>query len=153
MQPTSRVRLLSLVGVGVLRYGLVFLILLWGAAKFTLFEAEAIQPLVEHSPLVGWLYKVFDLRGASAVLGMFEVPTAILIATRRWFPRVSGCASLAAAGMFIVTISFLFTTPGVFEPTSPWGGFLMKDIVLLGAALVTAAEALSDDRVVNVQPV
>lgn len=44
--------------------------------------------------------------------------------------------------MFVVTLSFLFTTPGVFEPTSPWGGFLMKDIILLGAALFTAAEAL-----------
>ena len=151
MHSTSRIRLLYVVGVGILRYGLVLLILVWGAAKFTLFEAEAIKPLVENSPLVGWLYTVFDVRGASAVLGVFEVPTAILMATRRWFPRVSGYASLAAAGMFVVTISFLFTTPGVFEPTSPWGGFLMKDIILLGAALFIAAEALSDRPAVSVQ--
>jgi uncharacterized membrane protein YkgB len=47
-----------------------------------------------------------------------------------------------ASGMFLVTLSFLITTPNVFAPSSPWGGFLMKDLILLGAALSTAAEAL-----------
>jgi len=137
----SRVRMIYILGVGILRYGLVLLIFVWGAAKFTQFEATLIKPLVENSPLVGWMYAVLGLRGASAVFGVFEVAIAGLIATRRWFPRVSAYASLAAAGMFLVTLSFLFTTPGVFEPTSPWGGFLIKDIILLGAALFTAAEA------------
>jgi uncharacterized membrane protein YkgB len=41
-----------------------------------------------------------------------------------------------------VTLSFLVSTPGVLEPTNPFGGFLMKDVILLGAALYTAAEAL-----------
>jgi uncharacterized membrane protein YkgB len=45
-----------------------------------------------------------------------------------------------------VTLSFLITTPGVLSPTSPFGGFLMKDIMLLGAALYTAAEALEAAR-------
>jgi uncharacterized membrane protein YkgB len=133
---------LGIVGVRILRYGLVVLLLMWGAAKFTAFEADAIKPLVEHSPLLGWLYGVFGLRGTSSLFGVFEVATGALIATRKWLPRASGYASLAAAGMFVVTLSFLVTTPGVFEPTSPWGGFLMKDIVLLGAALFTSAEAL-----------
>jgi len=31
-----------------------------------------------------------------------------------------------------VTLSFLFTTPDVLAPTNPFGGFLMKDIMLLG---------------------
>ena len=66
----------------------------------------------------------------------------VLIATRRWFPRVSGYASLVASSMFVVTLSFLVTTPDVFQPSSPWGGFLMKDIMFLGAALLTGAEAL-----------
>jgi len=29
------------------------------------------------------------------------------------------------------------------DTSSPWGGFLMKDIMFLGAALVTGSEALS----------
>jgi uncharacterized membrane protein YkgB len=137
-----RIEQLGITGVLVLRYGLVLLLLMWGAFKFAAFEAEAIRPLVENSPLLGWLYGPLSVRGTSALFGVFEVTTALLIASRPWLPRVSGYASLAAAGMFVVTLSFLFTTPGVLEPTNPFGGFLMKDLMLLGAALFTASEAL-----------
>jgi reactive chlorine resistance protein C len=133
---------LQRVGLAVLRYGLVFLLVLWGAFKFAAFEAEAIQPLVAHSPFLSWLYGLFGVRTVSALFGVFEVTAGVLIATRRWLPRVSGWASVAAAGMFVVTLSFLFTTPGVLEPSNPAGGFLLKDILLLGAALSSAGEAL-----------
>ncbi|HEX7940148.1 MAG TPA: DUF417 family protein [Gemmatimonadaceae bacterium] len=129
-------------GLAVLRYGLVFLLVLWGAAKFTAGEAEAIRPLVSNSPFLGWLYRVFGVQGASNLFGVFEVTAGVLIASRRWLPRASGWASLASSGMFLITLSFLVTTPDVFSPSSPWGGFLMKDIMLLGAALYTGAEAL-----------
>jgi hypothetical protein len=39
--------------------------------------------------------------------------------------------------MFVVTLSFLVTTP------QPPTGFLMKDLILLGAALYTAGEAFA----------
>jgi len=147
-QPSAerRVDLIGLAGLVTLRYGLVLLLLLWGSFKFFAFEAAAIQPLVENSPFLAWLYPVFGLRGTSALFGVFEVTAAILIATRPWFPRISGYASLFASGMFVVTLSFLFTTPNVFAPTSPWGGFLMKDLMFLGAALLTSAEALRAAR-------
>ena len=37
-------------GLAVSRYGLVFLLLLWGAFKFAKFEADAIEPLVPSDP-------------------------------------------------------------------------------------------------------
>lgn len=129
-------------GVAVLRYGLVLLLVMWGGFKFAAFEAEAIQPLVSSSPFLSWLYLLFDVRTVSALFGIFEITAGVLIATRRWLPRVSGFASVAASGMFVITLSFLFTTPGALEPGNPAGGFLMKDILLLGAALFTAGEAL-----------
>lgn len=140
----TRPRLLRLraIGTGVLRYGLVFLLVLWGGFKFARFEAEGIKPLIENSPFFSWMYAVFSVRAASALIGMFEILIGLLIAARVWMPRASGVASLAAAGLFLVTLSFLFTTPGVLAPTNPAGGFLMKDILLLGAALFTGAEAL-----------
>ena len=45
---------------------------------------------------------------------------------------------VGAIGMFLVTLSFLFTTPNLCEGAP----FLIKDICLLGAALWTAGEAL-----------
>jgi uncharacterized membrane protein YkgB len=140
------IELLSTAGIGVLRYGLVFLLLLWGGFKFFDFEARAIQPFVEHSPFLGWLYPTLGLHGTSALFGVFELVAAGLIAIRPWAPMISGYASLAASGMFVITLSFLFSTPGVLSPTHPANGFLLKDIMLLGAALVTAAEALRAAR-------
>ena len=142
----ARLLRLQRLGLWILRYGLVFLLVFWGAFKFTAFEAEGIKPLVQHSPFLSWLYALFSVRGASMVFGVFEVGAGLLIATRRWLPTASGFASLAAAGMFVITLSFLFTTPGVLEPTSDTGGFLMKDLLLLGAALFTGAEALLADH-------
>src|SRR5215216_912735 len=48
-----RVELIGRIGLGTLRYGLVLLLLMWGGAKFSAFEATAIQPLVANSPFLG----------------------------------------------------------------------------------------------------
>jgi reactive chlorine resistance protein C len=137
-----------LAGAGrfVLRYGLVALLVLWGVFKFFAFEAEAIAPLIEHSPLLGWLPRVFGLRGASSLIGVLELASALLICLRSWRPALSAVGSLIAVGTFVTTLSFLLTTPGVLAPSNPWHGFLLKDIILLGAALYTAAEALQAAR-------
>jgi uncharacterized membrane protein YkgB len=138
----NRTQRLAAIGRAVLRYGLVALLLLWGTFKFAAFEAEGIRPLVEHSPLLRWMYPLLGLRGTSSLIGVIELSAALLMCMRRWRPALSAVGSLLAAGTFLVTLSFLFTTPGVLAPTNPFGGFLMKDIMLLGAALYTAAEAL-----------
>jgi uncharacterized membrane protein YkgB len=133
------------VGLALLRYGLAFLLVVIGSYKFFAFEAEGIRPLVSSSPLLAWLYDVFGVREAAALVGTFEIVVGVLISTRQWSPRVSGYASLGASSMFLVTLSFLVTTPGALAPASPFHQFLLKDVVLLGAALVTAAEALHND--------
>lgn len=138
----ARVQQLDRVAGGVLRYGVAALLLLWGAMKFTEFEAEGIRPLVEHSPLLSWLYAVAGVRGGSGVIGVLEMTAGLSMAARRVSPALSVVGSLLAVGTFLVTLSFLVTTPGIWEPTNPFGGFIMKDVVLLGAALWSTAEAL-----------
>jgi uncharacterized membrane protein YkgB len=141
-QPLLVVKRVDAVAGAILRYGLVALLLLWGAAKFTAAEAESIRPLVEHSPFLAWLYSIFGARGGSGVIGVIEISAALLIGARRWRPALAALGSLLAAATFLITLSFLLTTPGIWEPTNPFGGFIMKDIILLGAALWSAAEAL-----------
>ncbi|HMC53901.1 MAG TPA: DUF417 family protein [Gemmatimonadaceae bacterium] len=132
----------------VLRYGLVLLILWYGVYKFTPTEAKAIEPLLRHSPLLSWLYGVTDVPGASRIIGGIEVIIAALIALRPFNARLSALGSLAAIGMFATTLSFLFTTPGMFKPVDGvivphgGGGFVIKDLLLLGAAMWCAADAL-----------
>ena len=134
-------------GTLVLRYSLVLILLWFGIFKFTPTEAAGIQPLFAHSPLFSWLYDVLSVRAVSNLVGTVEILAALLIAVRPLAPRLSYIGSLVAVLMFVVTLSFLFTTPGSFEVVDGlWvpggaGGFLLKDLTLLGAALSTAAEA------------
>lgn len=141
-----RTERLAALGRGVLRYSVVLLLLLFGALKFTEMEAQGIRPLVEHHPLMRFVYLGFGVRGGSAAIGVVELVAAVLMSLRRFRPTLSAAGSLLAAATFVVTVSFLVTTPGVFAPDNPFGGFLMKDVVLLGAALYTAAEALGAAR-------
>ena len=126
-------------GAAVIRYGLAAVILFIGALKFTRFEAENIHPLVANSPFMSWMPSALGLRGSSNLIGIIEVALGLGILAHRLSPRLSGFASLGACVLFLTTLSFLFTTPGA----APWGSvapgqFLLKDIVLLGAALYTA---------------
>lgn len=139
------VSLLQASGTQLTRYSLVLVFLWIGGMKFTNYEAEGIRPFVENSPLMSWLYQILSVSQFSAILGVVEITAGLLIATRPVWPRLSAYSSLAAA-MFLGTLSFIVTTPG-WEPSlgfpalSVPGQFLLKDAVLLGASLWTAAEA------------
>lgn len=139
-------------GALILRYGLV-LVLGWiGAMKFTAYEAEGIKALVETSPLMSWMYKVLSLQATSNVIGVTELVAAVLIAIRPLSARLSAIGSLLAVGTFLATLTFLFSLPGWeqslggFPALSGSGGFLLKDVVLLGAALFTLGDSLAANK-------
>jgi uncharacterized membrane protein YkgB len=132
-----------------IRYGLV-LVLGWiGAMKFTLYEAEGIRTLVETSPFMSWMYRVFSLRATSNVIGVAELTAAVLIAIRPLSAKLSAVGSVLAVLTFLTTLTFLFSLPGWekslggFPALSGSGGFLLKDTVLLGAALFTLGDSLA----------
>jgi uncharacterized membrane protein YkgB len=137
------------VGRALARYGLVVVVGWIGLMKFTAYEAEGIRPFVANSPLMSWVYEFMSHRGFSAVLGVVELTVAILIAARPISPRACALGSALAVGMFLTTLSFLVTTPGVwaadaggFPALSGFPGqFLIKDLALLGISLWTLGEA------------
>jgi len=140
---------LKRIGTQIIRYGLVIVLLWIGGMKFTAYEAEGIEPLVANSPLMGWAYELTSVRGFSAFLGVVEIAIGLLIALRPVWPIGSAVGSGLAVAMFLTTLSFLVTTPGWEKSLGGFpalsampGQFLLKDIVLLGASLFTAGEAL-----------
>ncbi len=137
-----RGRQLQTLGSGLLRYGLTFLLLLFGTFKFFRFEAEAIQPLLTHSPFLAWLPAALGVQGSSALIGVVELIAGLGIAVAPWWPRFGAIAGLIATATFLTTLSFLVTTPGVLAPGSDAGGFLLKDLVLLGAAIHAAGTSV-----------
>jgi len=120
-----------------------------GLMKFTAYEAEGIRLYVANSPLMSWVYGTMSVRGFSAVLGVVEVAVALLIAARPLSPRVCALGSALAVGMFLTTLSFLASTPGVWEPSAGGfpalsgkpGQFLIKDLALLGISLWSLGES------------
>jgi uncharacterized membrane protein YkgB len=85
-------------------------------------------------------------------LGSVIVLYGVLIALHPVFPRVSAVGSFLVFVMSFVTLSFLVTTPETWVPPlgSPEHGFpllsgagrlVIKDAIMMGAALVTTADS------------
>jgi len=85
-------------------------------------------------------------------LGAVIVAYGLMIALHPWLPQVAAVGSALAFGMSLVTLSFLITTPECWVPAlgSPEHGFpllsgagrlVVKDAMMMGAALVTMADS------------
>ena len=87
------------------------LTLAWiGFGKYIKMEARV---LIEHSPLMSWVYDVFSVNTVARGLGTLEIVAALLIVARPVSARLSAIGSAMAIVLFCGTLSFLFTTPGV----------------------------------------
>lgn len=144
----STERILEDIGARLLRYGLVIILIWIGALKFAAYEAESIQGLVANSPLLAWGYNLMSPYGFARLIGVSEILFGVLIAVRPFAPKLSALGSLGALVTFVITLSFILTTPAVwqegygFPALSIIGSFLVKDLILLGAAVWTLGEAL-----------
>lgn len=143
----------SALGDLTVRYSVVVVLGWIGFMKFTAYEAGAIEGLVASSPLVSWLYGVLSLQGASNLIGTIEILTAIALIVGAYNRSIDIVGSLAAVATFAVTASFLISAPvweaslGGFPALSVVPGqFLLKDLVLLAAALTLLGKALSRAR-------
>ena len=100
--------------------------------------------------MLSWTYSVMSVRGFSAVLGVVEIALGLMIAFRLASPRIAAVVGFLVAGMFLTTLTFLLSTPewrstmGFPVLSVVPGQFLLKDIVLLGAAIYIAGEALGN---------
>ena len=132
---------LSRFSTGMLRLGLVIVLVWIGGLKFASYEADSIVPLVANSPFAGFLYhhpapayrKYMNKEGeaipahqqwqesnetypVSYGLGVVIVTLGLLIALHPFLPQVSAVGSLLLVGMCFVTLSFLITTPEAWVP-------------------------------------
>jgi uncharacterized membrane protein YkgB len=85
-------------------------------------------------------------------LGAVIVAYGLMIASHPWLPRVAALGSFLVFVMSFVTLSFLVTTPECWVPDlgGPEHGFpllaapgrlVVKDAIMMGAALVTMADS------------
>ena len=142
-------RYIEQIGRVIALVGVVLPLLLIGLLKFTQFEVEALKPLISGTPWLAWMYSVFGETGASYLLGMVEITTALLLIASPWSSR-AGVVGGALGGLtFLVTSSLLFALPvwegslGGFPALNGAGQFLIKDVALLGISLVVMGDSLT----------
>ena len=164
-------------GMGLLRIGLVIVLLWIGGLKFASYEADSIVPLVANTPLASFMYhypapdyrshmnKEGEVKPAnqewqrsnntyqvSNGLGIIIVSLGFLIALYPVLPQVSALGSGLLVLMSLITLSFLITTPEAWVPAlgdvhqgfpylSGVGRLIIKDSIMLGAAVLTMADS------------
>ena len=135
-----------------MRCGLATTFVWVGALKFKDYEVENAEVLVTASPLTSRLREKLGAQKLGRLIGVTQITLGSLIAAKPFAPRASAVGSFGAAGMMLGTLSFLVTTPEAWQEgqgipqLSMLGEALLKDSVLLGASLMTAAESLRAAR-------
>lgn len=114
--------------------------LFWlGLFKYTPTEANSIQWLVFSHFAMGWMLKVWSLQMVSNIIGTLEMATAIGMIAALFLPKYQKILAVPAVILFVVVVSFLFTTPGLFKQVDGiWVTefFIFKDFVLLGVCIM-----------------
>ena len=164
-------------GMGMLRLGLVIVLVWIGGLKFASYEADSIVPFIANSPLMSFLYHHpapeyrqhmnkegqaipanqawHESNGTYPVshgLGVIIMSLGVMIALYPLWPQVSAVGSFLLILMALTTLSFLVTTPEVWVPAAgdahhgfPYlagaGRLVVKDCIMLGAAILTMADA------------
>jgi len=110
----------------------VTLVLLWiGGMKFTLLEAKGIEDLVKSSPLMSWMYQVWDLQMTSNLIGVYDLIAVALLVLSLFYKQLLWIAIVMSGAVFLTTQTFLFTWDAALSGEtilSTGGYFLIKDL-------------------------
>lgn len=122
------------------QYAPVALVLLWiGGMKFTQIEAEGIADLVQSSPLMSWLYLLFDLQTTSNLIGIYDLLALLLLGAGLQYRWLFLPGWLMCLAVFLTTQSFLLSFPGAFSAhglLTSSGQFLIKDLWFIASMLL-----------------
>src|ERR1700737_1081233 len=135
--------------LALLRWSMVAIFIWFGIQKFTPYAAEAIAPLIAHSPFMSWL-SVFGGGGEARICGAVQLTAAAALIVGSVNPTASALGAAMACATFLLTTSFVLSTPGITQ-ISPSGfpiistlleQFLLKDVALLAACLTLLVTAV-----------
>jgi len=118
----------------------VVLVLLWiGGMKFTLLEAKGIEALVSSSPLMSWMYSVWDLQTTSNLIGVYDLIALTLVILAIFNQKLLIPAVLMSGAVFAVTQTFFLSWPAALSSEtllSTGGHFLIKDLWFVANLLI-----------------
>jgi reactive chlorine resistance protein C len=77
--------------------------------EVTSYEAHGNAPLIDNSPLMSWLNVVFGVQGASDVIGVIELSTAMMLILGAFNAAASALGAAMSSVTFVITLSFFLT--------------------------------------------
>ncbi len=96
------------------------------------------------------MYSFLSIQGFSNFLGVLEISVGLLIAARVFSPKLAILGGVFSTGLFFTTLSFMLTTPGVFEASLGFpaisvvpGQFLLKDLGLFVVSIFIVGTSLT----------
>ncbi len=108
--------------------------------KFTQIEAEGIADLVQSSPLMSWLYLLFDLQTTSNLIGIYDLLALLLLGAGlqyRWLflPGWLMCLAVFSDHSELPCCSFAgaFSANGLLTAS---GQLLIKDLWFIASMLL-----------------
>jgi len=120
----------------------VVLVLLWiGGMKFTDIEARGIQPLVESSPFMAWMYSFFDYQQVSNLIGAYDLLAVLLLLGGLRYNWMFWPGFLMSLAVLLTTQSFLLSFNGAWAGNgvlSSSGIFIIKDLWYIATMIVLA---------------
>ncbi len=142
--------------LALLRWSMVAIFIWFGIQKFTPYAADSIAPLISHSPFISWL-KVFGVIGEARIIGTIELLTAAILTAGSAIPVASAIGAAMASFTFVLTTSFVFSTPGITLKSATGfpivstlvEQFLLKDVALLAACLTLLVASVRRHPTVN----
>jgi uncharacterized membrane protein YkgB len=120
--------------------GMIAMLLWAGKFKMTAPGAITILPLVTHSPLLSWQFKLLGPYIGSDMIGATEWTAAFLLIVGYFRPKAGILGGMILLVMFSTTSTMLITTPddtvvvNGIHYMNDTGLFLFKDIISLGAS-------------------
>jgi uncharacterized membrane protein YkgB len=124
----------------VMSIGMIVMLLWAGSFKMTALGAQSITPLVIHSPLISWHFKLFGPRLGSDIIGLTEITAALLFIVGYFKAKAGIVGGLITTLMFFITSTMVITTPGAvisvggMRYMSFIGLFLFKDVISFGVS-------------------
>ncbi|WP_044835833.1 DUF417 family protein [Thalassomonas actiniarum] len=110
----------------------VMLVLLWiGGMKFTAIEAKGIEDLVLSSPLMSWMYQLWDVQTTSNLIGVYDLVAVVLLIAAIYYHKLVLPAIVMSGMVFVVTQTFLISFDASISADTlltSTGHFLIKDL-------------------------
>lgn len=128
-------------GQFILRYGLAIAFIWLGLMKLKNSEADYLKQILANSSLFKWLLKYITSYTFSMMIAYLQIIIGVLIALKPVARKLSFWGGVLASVVLFLSVSSLFTStfvwqaPYGFPELSKVGQSILKDMVLLGAAM------------------